>query len=188
VIVLRNQAQFQPQAYVVAMAQRAAEAGALIHEHSRVLEIDTKAAARQDGLRQRDRPEIVMATHSPKGIHLVHTEMPVHREYALAFEWTAGRRPARAPSGGGRRAPVDPHAAGRRRHYLVCAGQEHKVGIHNATAGVIALENLARKFFGDRPVTPSLVRPELPRRGRPALHRPQPLRLLHRHRLSPPTA
>ncbi|MCC2676236.1 MAG: hypothetical protein K0R58_3183, partial [Ramlibacter sp.] len=39
------------------------------------------------------------------------------------------------------------------RHYLVCAGQEHKVGIHNATAGLVALETLARRHFGDRPIT-----------------------------------
>jgi hypothetical protein len=33
VLVLGGQAQFQPQAYVVAMARRAADAGAAIHEH-----------------------------------------------------------------------------------------------------------------------------------------------------------
>ena len=154
VIVLRNQAQFQPQAYVVAMAQRAAEAGALIHEHSPVLEIDTKARRVKTASGSVAAREIVMATHSPKGIHLVHTEMPVHREYALAFEWTAG-----APPGPGtfwwradERLSIRTLQAGER-HFLVCAGQEHKVGIHNATAGVMALENLARKFFGDRPVT-----------------------------------
>ena len=154
VIVLRNQAQFQPQAYVVAMARRAVEAGARIHEHSRVLEIDTKARRVTTASGSVTAREIVMATHSPKGVHLVHTEMPVHREYALAFEWAPG-----APPGPGtfwwkatEHLSIRTLQAGDR-HYLVCAGQEHKVGIHNATAGLIALGNLARKFFGDVSVT-----------------------------------
>jgi glycine/D-amino acid oxidase-like deaminating enzyme/nitrite reductase/ring-hydroxylating ferredoxin subunit len=154
VLVLRNQAQFQPQAYVVALARRAADAGAAIHEHSRVLEIDHKAKRAVTASGSVTARQIVMATHSPKGVHLVHTEMPVHREYAIAFEWTAG-----APPGPGtfwwkatEHLSIRTLQAGDR-HYLICAGQEHKVGIHNATAGLLALENLARKYFGDRPIT-----------------------------------
>jgi Rieske Fe-S protein len=154
VIVLRNQAQFQPQAYLVAMAHRAVEAGASIHEHSRVLEVDTKARRAVTASGSVTAKEIVMATHSPKGIHLVHTEMPVHREYGIAFEWTAG-----APPGPGTfwwkatdHLSIRTLQAGDR-HYLICVGQEHKVGIHNAKAGLLALEQLARRFFGDRPIT-----------------------------------
>jgi glycine/D-amino acid oxidase-like deaminating enzyme/nitrite reductase/ring-hydroxylating ferredoxin subunit len=153
-LVLRHQAQFQPQAYVVALARRAAEAGAVIHEHSRVLEIDHKAKRATTASGSVTAREIVMATHSPKGVHLVHTEMPVHREYAIAFEWTPD-----APPGPGifwwkadERLSVRTLQAGNR-HFLICAGQEHKVGIHNATAGMIALENQAKKLFGERPVT-----------------------------------
>ncbi|NNU43488.1 FAD-dependent oxidoreductase [Ramlibacter montanisoli] len=154
VLVLRDQAQFQPQAYVVAMARRAAEAGAVIHEHSRVLELDTKARRAVTATGSVTAKEIVMATHTPLGVHLVHTEMPVHREYGIAFEW-AGE----APPGPGTwwwkatdRLSIRTTQHGGR-HYLVCVGQEHKVGIHNATAGLLALEQLARKHFGDRPVT-----------------------------------
>jgi glycine/D-amino acid oxidase-like deaminating enzyme/nitrite reductase/ring-hydroxylating ferredoxin subunit len=154
VLVLHNQAQFQPQAYVVAMAKRAAEAGCIIHEHSRVIEIDHKARRAVTASGSVTARDIVMATHSPKGVHLVHTEMPVHREYAIALELTPG-----APPGPGtfwwkaaERLSIRTLQAGNR-HFLVCAGQEHKVGIHNATAGMIALENQAKKYFGDRPVT-----------------------------------
>jgi glycine/D-amino acid oxidase-like deaminating enzyme/nitrite reductase/ring-hydroxylating ferredoxin subunit len=154
VLVLRNQAQFQPQAYVVALARRAAEAGAVIHEHTRVLEIDHKAKRAITASGSVTAREIVMATHSPKGIHLVHTEMPVHREYAIAFEWTGD-----APPGPGtfwwkatEHLSIRTLQAGDR-HYLICAGQEHKVGIHNATASLMALETLARRYFGDRPIT-----------------------------------
>jgi Rieske Fe-S protein len=38
------------------------------------------------------------------------------------------------------------------RDYLVCVGQEHKVGIHNAKASLMALELLAKKYVGERPI------------------------------------
>jgi glycine/D-amino acid oxidase-like deaminating enzyme/nitrite reductase/ring-hydroxylating ferredoxin subunit len=154
VLVLPQQAQFQPQAYVVALARRAAEAGASIHEHSRVLELDAKARRVVTASGSVTAREIVMATHTPKGVHMVHAQMPVHREYAIAFEWTPD-----APPGPGtfwwkgtEHLSVRTLQAGDR-HYLICAGQEHKVGIHNATAGLLALENLARRHFGDRTIT-----------------------------------
>jgi glycine/D-amino acid oxidase-like deaminating enzyme/nitrite reductase/ring-hydroxylating ferredoxin subunit len=154
VLVLPGQAQFQPQAYVVALARRAAEAGASIHEHSRVLELDAKARRAVTASGAVTAKEIILATHSPKGVHLVHTEMPVHREYAIAFEWTAD-----APPGPGtywwkatEHLSIRTMQAGDR-HYLVCAGEEHKVGIHNAKAGLMALEMLAGKYVGERPVT-----------------------------------
>ncbi len=154
VLVLRNQAQLQPHAYVVAMARRAAEAGASIHEHSRVLELDASAKRAVTAGGAVVAREIVMATHSPKGIHLVHTEMPVHREYALAFDWTGEA----APGPGTFWWKATEHLSVRTlqagdRQYLVCAGQEHKVGIHNARAGLLALEALARRFFGERTIT-----------------------------------
>jgi glycine/D-amino acid oxidase-like deaminating enzyme/nitrite reductase/ring-hydroxylating ferredoxin subunit len=156
VLVLRGQAQFQPQAYVVAMARRAAEAGAVIHEHSPVLELDTKGKRAVTASGSVTAREIVLATHSPKGVHLVHTEMPVHREYALAFDWGAGTG---APPGPGifwwkatEHLSVRTLQAGGR-DYLVFAGPEHKVGIHNATAGLLALEMLAKKVAGGRAIT-----------------------------------
>jgi glycine/D-amino acid oxidase-like deaminating enzyme/nitrite reductase/ring-hydroxylating ferredoxin subunit len=154
VIVLRGQAQFQPQAYVVGLARRAAEAGASLHEHTRVLEIDAKAGRVVTASGSVTAKEIVLATHSPKGVHLVHAEMPVHREYAIAFEW-----PADAPPGPGIFWwKADEHLSLRTfqasdRRYLVCAGPEHQVGVHNATASLMALEMLARQHLGERPVT-----------------------------------
>lgn len=154
VLVLPDQAQFQPQAYVVALARRAAEAGAVIHEHSPVLEVDTKARRAVTATGTVTAKEIVMATHTPKGVHLVHTEMPVHREYALAYEWSDPQQPGPGIFWW----KAEDHLSIRTlqagaRHFLVVAGQEHKVGIHNATAGEMALEMLARQYLGERPVT-----------------------------------
>lgn len=154
VLVLPDQAQLQPQAYVVALARRAAEAGAAIHEHSRVIEVDTKARRAVTASGSVTAREIVFATHSPKGIHLVHTEMPVHREYAIAFEWDGNASPGPGTFWyqGGESLSVRTLETGGRQ-YLVCAGQEHKVGVHNAKASLLALETLAKRYVGEHKIT-----------------------------------
>jgi glycine/D-amino acid oxidase-like deaminating enzyme/nitrite reductase/ring-hydroxylating ferredoxin subunit len=155
VLVLKGQAQFQPQAYVAAMARIAATAGATLHEHSRVIDLDTKARRAVTASGAVTAKEIVMATHSPKGIHLVHTEMPVHREYAIALEMDAdGPGPGAGIFWwhGSEGLSMRTLQAGDR-HYLVCAGNEHKVGIHNAKAGLMALQSQAQKHFGQHAIT-----------------------------------
>jgi Rieske Fe-S protein len=154
VVVLRNQAQFQPQAYVAALARAAAQAGASLHEHSRVLEIDTKAKRVVTASGAVTAKEIVMATHSPKGVHLVHMEMPVHREYAIAFEAQPGADPGPGAFWwqGSEHLSVRTLQAGGKQ-YVICAGQEYKVGVHNAKAGLLALEALAARYFGEQRIT-----------------------------------
>ena len=153
VLVLPGQAQFQPQAYLAALARAAAEAGARLHEHSRVTEIDARSKRVATATGSVQAREIVMATHTPKGVHLVHAEMPVHREYGIAFDAAALALPAgiywwKATEGlSVRTAQIGG------RHYVVCVGQEHKVGIHNATASLLALEALARRHFGEQAIS-----------------------------------
>ncbi|WP_332815465.1 FAD-dependent oxidoreductase [Ramlibacter sp.] len=147
VLVLADQAQFQPQAYLRGLAAQAAESGVSLHEQSRVLELDARARTATTASGTVKAAEIVLATHSPKGVHLVQAEMPVHREYALAFE--AG--------------DVDPGAGifwwqgdeslsirmheheGRR--YLVVVGPAHKVGTHNAKAALMAVQAMANSYL-----------------------------------------
>lgn len=154
VMVLRGQAQLQPQAYVAALARQAAQKGAKLHEHSRVIELDAKARRAVTAAGSVRAKELVMATHSPKGVHLVHAEMPVHREYAIALEMDRGA-PGPGPGTfwwhGSQGLSIRTLQAGDR-HFLVCAGREHKVGLHNARAELLKLENQARALFGDRPV------------------------------------
>jgi glycine/D-amino acid oxidase-like deaminating enzyme/nitrite reductase/ring-hydroxylating ferredoxin subunit len=148
---LDSQAQFQPQAYVAHLAQRAVQAGAVVHEHSRVLDIDFKTRTATTVTGTVKAQEIVTATHSPKGIHLVHAEMPVHREYGVAFEigrhdpgpgifWWKGDEglSIRTLTQDGKR-------------YLICVGQEHKTGSHNAKAGLMAVESLAASYLDPGP-------------------------------------
>jgi len=147
VLVLEDQAQMQPQAYVSGLAQRAASAGASIHEHSRVLELDAAKRTAITAAGSVKAGEIVMATHSPKGVHLCHAEMPVHREYAVAFEagsvdpgpgifWWEGDE--------GLSIRVFAHEG---RRFLVAVGPEHKVGIHNAKAALMAVEAMANSHL-----------------------------------------
>lgn len=147
VLVLEDQAQFQPQAYVAALAQRAAQAGASVHEHSRVLEFDYKQRVATTETGTVRAGEMVLATHSPKGVHVVHAEMPVHREYAVAFEvgavdpgpgifWWEGDE--------GLSVRILEHEG---RRFLVAIGPEQKVGTHNAKAALMAVEAMANSYL-----------------------------------------
>jgi glycine/D-amino acid oxidase-like deaminating enzyme/nitrite reductase/ring-hydroxylating ferredoxin subunit len=148
VLVLTGQAQFQPQAYVNHVATLAAKAGAQLHEHSRVIELDHKArvaAAATGSVKAR---EVVFATHTPLGLHVVQAEMPVHREYGIARPLT-GADPGpgvfwyRGDDGLSVRTFDQ---AGQR--YLIAVGQENKLGVHNAKASLMALESTVAKQFG----------------------------------------
>jgi glycine/D-amino acid oxidase-like deaminating enzyme/nitrite reductase/ring-hydroxylating ferredoxin subunit len=152
VLVLHGQAQMQPQSYVLHLAQQAVGAGAQVFEHSPVVEIDYRARRAITPAATVQADELVMATHTPKGVRMVHAEMPVHREYGIALRapfpdpgpgifWAKGDEPlsVRTVEANGER-------------FLVCAGQEQKVGVHNARASLLALENQARRLFGDSPV------------------------------------
>ena len=149
VLVLNNQAQFQPQAYVVHLARLAQEAGARIHEHSRVLEIDDRKRRAVTATGSVQAQELVMATHTPKGIRMVHAQMPVHREYGVAIPLPAqDPGPGTFWARGSERVSIRTAEAGGKR-YLVCVGQEQKTGHHNAKASLLALEATAKKLFGD---------------------------------------
>jgi glycine/D-amino acid oxidase-like deaminating enzyme/nitrite reductase/ring-hydroxylating ferredoxin subunit len=147
VMVLEDQAQMQPQAYVLGLAQRAAKAGASLHEHSRVIDLDAKARTATTATGSVKAAEIVLATHSPKGIHFVHAEMPVHREYVVAFE--AG---ARDPGPGifwwqGEEGLSIRTLAHEGKRYVIAAGPEQKVGLHNAKASLLVVEKLATEML-----------------------------------------
>jgi glycine/D-amino acid oxidase-like deaminating enzyme/nitrite reductase/ring-hydroxylating ferredoxin subunit len=153
VLVVDGQAQFQPQAYVARLASLAAAAGAQLHEHSRVLDLDAKARrATTSGATVRAH-HVVLASHTPKGFHLVQAEMPVHREYGIARA-LSGADPGpgifwcRGSDGVSTRT-LDIGG----RQYLICVGEEHKLGVHNAKASLMALELIAQKHFGPGEIT-----------------------------------
>jgi glycine/D-amino acid oxidase-like deaminating enzyme/nitrite reductase/ring-hydroxylating ferredoxin subunit len=147
-VVLGRQAQFHPQAYVAHMAREAAQAGASIHEHSRVLELDMGKRRAVTATGSVQAGEVVLATHSPKGIRPVHAEMPVHREYAIAMP-LAGADPGPGifwARGTNHYSIRTVEGAGGK--FLVVAGQEHKTGDHNSVAALRVVEEAARGQFG----------------------------------------
>jgi len=92
--------------------------------------------------------EIVLATHSPIGFHLMQAGMVPRREYGLAAPlgerafpagifWALGQqrlsvRALDAPAG----------------RFLVCVGQDHKTGQHDAPAAMRELEAAAQRRLG----------------------------------------
>jgi nitrite reductase/ring-hydroxylating ferredoxin subunit len=149
VLVLEGQAQFHPQAYVAHLAILASRAGARVHEHSRVVELDRKSrrAVTATGAVVAAQ-EVVLATHSPKGFHVVQAEMPVHREYGIA-RYLRGADPGPGIfwcRGEEHLSVRTLEHAGER--YLICIGEEHKTGSHNTKASLMALELEAQKQLG----------------------------------------
>jgi glycine/D-amino acid oxidase-like deaminating enzyme/nitrite reductase/ring-hydroxylating ferredoxin subunit len=147
VLVIDNQAQFHPLVYVCELARAAVSKGCRIYEHTPALAIDrnTNVVDTETGkVRAR---EIVLATHTPCGFHLVQAEMVPSREYGIAVACTAGSIPPGIFWGkGDERLSVrsfdTPEGA-----YLICVGEQHKTGQHDAGAAIDALETLARWHF-----------------------------------------
>jgi glycine/D-amino acid oxidase-like deaminating enzyme/nitrite reductase/ring-hydroxylating ferredoxin subunit len=148
VLNIEGQAQFQPLAYVRALAQHIAADDCRIFENTAALEIDHAQRSVRTAHGTVRAKEVVLATHTPKGLFGLHAEMTVHREYAVA-----GTAPAAAPPEGihwGRGAESHSvrHAANERGHWLVLIGSEVKTGRHDAAAEQRAVDERAQAQFG----------------------------------------
>lgn len=147
VLVMEGQAQFHPLAYVQGLAERAIGRGARIFEQSPVLEIDASTRVLRTAAGRVSAREIVLATHSPVGMHLVHAGLLARREYGIAFraaDWAPG-----FPSGifwaqGFERLSVRglDTAEG---SFVVCIGQQHETGQGDPPDAMEKLEQIARR-------------------------------------------
>jgi len=142
VLVLANQAQFHPLAYTRLLAHDARRLGASIHENSPVLEVDAdhgRVRTAAGSVRARG---IVLATHSPIGIHRVHTGMLARREYGLAFAlerpFPSGIFWGRGEDGLSLRG-LDTGGSS----YLICIGGQGATGNHDEQATMAHLEQTA---------------------------------------------
>ncbi|KAA8481874.1 glycine/D-amino acid oxidase-like deaminating enzyme [Arcticibacter tournemirensis] len=80
-----NQAQFNPLKYVVSLASKIDSESCRIFEHSRVVKVEegeTCTVETEHG--KVTAPKVIMATHTPKGLYMVHASMGPYREYAVA--------------------------------------------------------------------------------------------------------
>lgn len=148
VLALDHQAQFDPMAYVQGLAHQAARAGARLFENSPVIEIDGAAGLVSTARGTVQAAHIVLATHSPSGSHLVQAGMLARREYALAFPLAAeGLPPGIFWCEGQERLSVRGHD-GAHGKYVVCVGQHHPSGHHDATQALAALQALVQRRLG----------------------------------------
>src|SRR5690606_13283064 len=85
IMTIHNQAQFNPLAYIRALARNIDSAKCQIFENTTVLKVsdgDPCVLETNRGLVKAKK--VIMATHSPKGIYAVHTAMEAKREFAMA--------------------------------------------------------------------------------------------------------
>ncbi len=146
-LILDNQAQIHPLAYVQRLAQQIASPQCRIFEQSPAVAIDEKMHSvhtAQGSIRARD---IVLATHTPKGIYLVQAEMVPRREYGIGLRLASGNYPDGIFWGmGDYRHSVRSLRAGND-HYLILVGEDHKTGQHDAADAFARLEGFARRKF-----------------------------------------
>lgn len=89
-LVIDGQAQFHPFDYVRGMARRIESPRCRIFEGTPVIEAEgDEGVARTAAATVRAR-DIVMATHTPKGFHVVQTELGPYREYGVAGPSSSG--------------------------------------------------------------------------------------------------
>lgn len=144
VLVLDDQAQFHPLAYVRAQARRAADAGCRIHERSAATAIDYERRTVRTARASVQAREIVLATHSPSGFHPVQAEMLPKQECALAYRGTSVLPPGifwgiGSPMLSLRGLETDEG------DFLICVGESHKTGHHDPKQAMADLESLAQQ-------------------------------------------
>jgi len=129
-LVLRNQAQFNPLQYVRQLAAAVQSPECQLFEYAEVVGINEAAMQLRTSHHSVQADHIIMATHVPKGVNAVQTELGAYREYAVAASvereqlpggifWSTGARPTstRAVRIGGQA-------------YILMVGEMHKTGQH----------------------------------------------------------
>jgi glycine/D-amino acid oxidase-like deaminating enzyme/nitrite reductase/ring-hydroxylating ferredoxin subunit len=148
VLRIDGQAQFHPLAYVRTLARAISSATCQIFENAEVLEVDHEARSVRTARGTVRANEVVLATHTPKGIFGLHAEMLVHREYAVAGPATASAPPDAINWGRGSESHSARHVVDERGHWLVVIGGEVKTGRHDGNAEQRKVDQRANALFG----------------------------------------
>jgi glycine/D-amino acid oxidase-like deaminating enzyme/nitrite reductase/ring-hydroxylating ferredoxin subunit len=140
-----NQAQMHPSNYVIGLAKAIESDTCRIYEHSKAEDIDADAHVirTSDGGVVRAK-KIILATHTPKGFHLVQTELGPYREYGIAGKLSGTVYPdaifwsLESPH----------HSVRSYGDHFICIGEKHKTGQHaNEEDYFGKVEEWARKRF-----------------------------------------
>ncbi|MFZ2490534.1 MAG: FAD-dependent oxidoreductase [Thermoanaerobaculia bacterium] len=144
-----RQVQFHPLSYTRLLAQAIRSERCQIFEQTKAEEIDAKEYVIATAGGRVRAEKIVLATHSPKGFHLVQTELGPYREYGIAAVLSGDAFPEgifwtlEQPMNHSIRS-FDANGT----KYLVVIGEKHKVGQHdNAEDYYANVESYARTHF-----------------------------------------
>lgn len=144
-----DQAQFHPASYTRLLAKAIESDSCRIFEHSRAHEINPRENfVTTPGGARVTAEKIISATHSPKGIHFVHTALGPYREYGIAGRLSDDNYPD-----GIFWSLESPHhslrsfeANGTR--YFIVIGEKHKTGQHEPSEDYFGkVEAFARRHF-----------------------------------------
>lgn len=149
-LIVDGQAQIHPLNYVQRLAAWASGLGVQIHEHSDATDIDDERRVVSTASGAVRAKEVVMATHTPKGIYGVHAQMLTYREYGVAREAPDLPLPAGIfwQRGSVDRSFRNLEIAGRR--YLIVVGAGGKTGLHDPEKSLADLDaSLSELVPGD---------------------------------------
>jgi glycine/D-amino acid oxidase-like deaminating enzyme/nitrite reductase/ring-hydroxylating ferredoxin subunit len=147
-VVVSDQAQFNPYLYVRRLAAAIRGAQCRIFENTPVIEVDIDRGIVRTARHQVRADHIVMATHTPKGISILHTELLPYRECGIAARmnerqleggifWQEG-----AEANSTRLTEIDGQS------YVVMIGEKHRTGyIEEMTGAYERLEATLRTRF-----------------------------------------
>ncbi|MDX5348481.1 MAG: FAD-dependent oxidoreductase, partial [Hymenobacteraceae bacterium] len=84
---IANQAQFNPYAYIAGLAAAIEGENCRIYEHTKAEKVeDGEPCVVHTAQGRVNAANVIMATHTPKGIYAVHATMEAYREYAIAVK------------------------------------------------------------------------------------------------------
>lgn len=149
-IRVKNQAQFNPAAFVKGLASKIDKKRCRIFTQTTVYHIEKGETHVLETPNAKVRAsKIILATHTPKGVYALQTELYPHREYAIAAKLKSGNYPegifwdTEATNHQSVRSYENENGK-----FLVLVGQHHKVGQEDDEKDYFGeLENNARKNF-----------------------------------------
>lgn len=130
ITTFENQAQLNAYKYVLGLAQLINHQNCQIFENTPVIKVKDGSPCIIDTDRHTVKANhVIMATHSPKGVYQVHTEMEVYREFALAAKLKEALPPAAVywdliESGQYSVRPYSTHDG----NYLIALGEPYRTG------------------------------------------------------------
>ena len=148
-LTLPNQAQIDPLRYVTALASATVSGNCKIYENTKVIDVKQGTPCLVETAQGTVMAEnVVMATHTPKGIYSVHAAMMTHREFAFAV-----RLSGELPEPGiywhllaGSQYSIRPYRKDGE-EYLLVLGGEYNMGTDSSVESFKKLESYLRVHF-----------------------------------------